>query len=156
MQQGSSIWYRKKCHGEGVFHLSTLMCGKHRRLTLQQVRNRLNAKLSCRVVSTQLVEAGVDIDLPVVYRAAAGFDSIAQAAGRCNREGLAPLGTTYVFDAEQPPPRGVLRQGADTAQELWGIHADPLAPEAIEHYFQQLYWKRSDEWDKFNIMEHMK
>lgn len=142
--------------GESVFHLSTLMCGAHRRHTLQLVRNRLNAKLPCRVISTQLIEAGVDIDMPVVYRAAAGFDSIAQAAGRCNREGLAPLGTTFVFDADQPPPRGLLQQGANTAQELWDIYQDPLAPDAVEQYFRLLYWKKSDEWDKFKIMEYMK
>jgi CRISPR-associated endonuclease/helicase Cas3 len=64
-----------------------MMCGKHRRKALQQVGERLKAKLPCRVVSTQLIEAGVDIDLPVVYRAAAGFDSIAQAAGRCILQG---------------------------------------------------------------------
>jgi CRISPR-associated endonuclease/helicase Cas3 len=141
---------------EGVFHLSTLMCGEHRRHALKQVRDRLNAKLPCRVVSTQLVEAGVDIDMPVVYRAAAGFDSITQAAGRCNREGLAPIGTTFVFDAEQPPPRGTLRQGADTARELRGMYNDPLAPEAVEHYFRQMYWKKSNVWDKYGIMERMK
>ena len=141
---------------ESVLHLSTLMCGEHRRQTLQLVRGRLNAKLPCRVVSTQLIEAGVDIDMPVVYRAAAGFDSIAQAAGRCNREGLAPIGTTFVFDAEQRPPRGLLQQGADTAHELWNIYRDPLAPDAVEQYFRLLYWKKSDEWDKFRIMECMK
>lgn len=146
----------RRAGGEGTFHLSTLMCGEHRRQALRQVRNRLNAKLSCRVISTQLIEAGVDIDMPVVYRAAAGFDSIAQAAGRCNREGLAPMGTTFVFDAEQPPPKGLLQQGANTAAELWSSYQDPLVPEAIEQYFRLLYWKKSDAWDKWGIMDCMK
>jgi CRISPR-associated endonuclease/helicase Cas3 len=131
------------------------MCGKHRRDVMRQIRERLAAKLPCRVVSTQLIEAGVDIDLPVVYRASAGFDSIAQAAGRCNREGTAPMGTTYVFDAEAPPPVGLLRQGSDKAKELWNIYRDPLAPEAVEHYFRLLYWQRSKDWDKHRIMECM-
>jgi CRISPR-associated endonuclease/helicase Cas3 len=145
----------KQVEADSVFHLSTLMCAKHRRQVVRQVRERLAAKLPCRVVSTQLIEAGVDIDLPVVYRAAAGFDSIAQAAGRCNREGIVPMGTTYVFDAEAPPPAGLLRQGSDKAKELWNIYKDPLAPEAVEHYFRLLYWQRSEDWDKHRIMECM-
>jgi CRISPR-associated endonuclease/helicase Cas3 len=145
----------KQVEAESVFHLSTLMCGKHRRDVMRQIRERLAAKLPCRVVSTQLIEAGVDIDLPVVYRAAAGFDSIAQAAGRCNREGTAPMGTTYVFDAEAPPPAGLLRQGSDKAKELWNIYKNPLAPDAVEHYFRLLYWQRSEDWDKHRIMERM-
>ena len=72
---------------EGVFHLSTNMYPQHRRRVLDSIRKRLKEKKSCRVVSTSLVEAGVDLDFPVVYRAMAGLDSIAQAAGRCNREG---------------------------------------------------------------------
>jgi CRISPR-associated endonuclease/helicase Cas3 len=145
----------EKAESGSVFHLSTLMCGAHRRKALQQIRERLKAKLPCRIVSTQLIEAGVDIDLPVVYRAAAGFDSIAQAAGRCNREGLAPMGTTYVFDAEVPPPSGLLRQGANAAKELWNLYSDPLAPEAVEEYFRLLYWKKSDDWDKCGVMKFM-
>jgi CRISPR-associated endonuclease/helicase Cas3 len=131
------------------------MCGEHRREVLRRIQQRLRANLSCRVVSTQLIEAGVDIDLPVVYRASAGFDSIAQAAGRCNREGTAPMGTTYVFDAEAPPPAGLLRQGSDKAKELWHVYKDPLAPEAVEHYFRLMYWQRSGDWDKHLIMECM-
>jgi len=145
----------EKTEASSVFHLSTLMCGAHRRKALQQIRERLKAKLPCRVVSTQLIEAGVDIDVPVVYRAAAGFDSIAQAAGRCNREGLAPMGTTYVFDTEELPRSGLLRQGADTAKELWYFYRDPLAPEAVEEYFRLLYWKKSDDWDKHGVMKCM-
>jgi CRISPR-associated endonuclease/helicase Cas3 len=138
------------------FHLSTWMCGAHRRAVLKIIRNRLAAKLPCRVVSTQLVEAGVDLDFPVVYRAEAGFDSIAQAAGRCNREGLLPLGLTYLFEAEVQPPAGLLRAAVDVGRELLPSHPDPLAPEAIEAYFQLLYWSQKHIWDKHHVMEKMK
>ncbi len=141
---------------EDCFHLSTWMCGAHRRTVLKAIRARLKAKLPCRVVSTQLVEAGVDLDFPVVYRAEAGFDSMAQAAGRCNREGLLPLGITYVFESEEKPPAGLLRAAADAGKELLSIHPDPLAPEAIEAYFRLLYWNQKHNWDKHQVMEKMK
>lgn len=134
------------------FHLSTLMCGAHRSEMLQQVREQVE-RGPCRVISTQLVEAGVDLDFPVVYRAEAGFDSIAQAAGRCNREGrLSGLGTTYVFEGETPPPRGLLQDAAQTARELWPQHPDPLLPSAIDAYFCQHYWKSSDVLDKHRVL----
>jgi CRISPR-associated endonuclease/helicase Cas3 len=117
------------------------------------IRERLTAKLPCRVISTQLVEAGVDLDFPVVYRAEAGFDSIAQAAGRCNREGMLALGLTYVFEAEEKPPAGLLRAAAEAGKELLSKYRDPLAPAAIEAYFRLLYWIRKDSWDKYKVME---
>ncbi len=82
---------------ENSFHLSTLMTPEHRRAVLAAVKKRLEAGLPCRVVSTSLIEAGVDIDFPVVYRAEAGLDSIVQAAGRCNREGKRPASDSYVY-----------------------------------------------------------
>jgi CRISPR-associated endonuclease/helicase Cas3 len=138
------------------FHLSTWMCGAHRRTVLKMIRMRFKAKLPCRVISTQLVEAGVDLDFPVVYRAEAGFDSIAQAAGRCNREGLLALGVTYVFEAEEKPPAGLLRAAADAGKELLSKYRDPIAPEAIEAYFRLLYWIKKDSWDKCKVMDKMK
>ena len=101
------------------------------------------------------MEAGVDLDFPVVYRAEAGFDSIAQAAGRCNREGLLALGLTYVFRSEEKPPAGLLRAAAEAGKELLSKYRDPLAPEAIEAYFRLLYWSRKDNWDKHKVMEKM-
>ena len=134
------------------FHLSTLMCGAHRRSMLSTIRERLRNGEPCQIVSTQLIEAGVDIDLPVVYRAAAGFDSIAQAAGRCNREGRLATGVTYVFEAEYEPPPGLLREAAQCAKELRSRWPDPLIPAAIQDYFQRFYWGRRDRWDAKNIL----
>jgi len=137
------------------FHLSTWMCGEHRRNVLQAIRERLKAERPCRVVSTQLVEAGVDLDFPAVYRAEAGFDSIAQAAGRCNREGKLPIGFTYLFDAEERPPLGPLRSAADTAKELESQYHDPLDPVAVEAYFRLFYWTQKARWDKHGVMKTM-
>ncbi len=83
---------------ETVFHLSAQMCPEHRKTVLSTTRARLQADLPCRVVATQLIEAGVDIDFPCVFREQAGCDAVAQAAGRCNREGRLPVpGCVYVF-----------------------------------------------------------
>jgi len=131
----------------GTLHLSALMCGAHRKAVIDHIKTRLNAKREgndlqpLRVVSTQLVEAGVDIDFPVVYRALAGLDSIAQAAGRCNREGrLNGKGRVVVFVPPEPPPIGHLRKGAQACiSTLHGQHADPLARALFAIYFRQFY-----------------
>jgi len=135
------------------FHLSTWMCGQHRRETLSQIRSDLQSGKRCRVVSTQLVEAGVDLDFPVVYRAGTGFDSIAQAAGRCNREGLLPqAGRVYVFEGDELPPPGLLRDAAQAGKELMPRYPDPMSPDAIRAYFQFLYWSRKHAWDKCQVL----
>ncbi|MGF1633209.1 MAG: CRISPR-associated helicase Cas3' [Phycisphaerae bacterium] len=134
------------------YHLSTFMCPQHRREKLAEVRERLKCGQPCRLVSTQLIEAGVDVDFPAVYRAPAGFDAVAQAAGRCNREGRLDVGRVYTFETDQPPPPGLLRDAAETARELAGLHADPLSPEAVEAYFRQLYWLKQDAWDRHEVM----
>lgn len=150
---------RRGGKSEGCFHLSTFMCPQHRRDVLADIRQCLKNNVDCRVTSTQLIEAGVDVDFPCVYRAMAGFDSIAQAAGRCNREGKLTdehgnkiLGRVYVFDTEKRPPAGLLRAAAEVAAELAPVHPDPLAPSAVEAYFKQLYWSRTHEWDKHEVM----
>jgi CRISPR-associated endonuclease/helicase Cas3 len=132
---------------EGTLHLSALMCGAHRKAVIDIIRARLRAKRDgtdnqpLRVVSTQLVEAGVDLDFPVVYRALAGLDSIAQAAGRCNREGLMPdKGRVVVFVPPERPPAGQMRKAADACVSvLHGRSGDPLERGLFTRYFQQFY-----------------
>ena len=127
---------------EGAFHLSTNMYPEHRRGVLTAIRQRLKNSLPCRVISTSLIEAGVDVDFPVVYRAMAGLDSIAQAAGRCNREGrLEGLGQVVVFEPEKPPRMPWLQRCASCAAEtLRTLPAgDPLGLAAMRRYFELLY-----------------
>ncbi len=127
---------------DGLFHLSALMCPQHRTATLERIRLALKEKRPCRVVSTTLVEAGVDVDFPVVYRAAGGIDSIAQAAGRCNREGLLEHGEVFVFQPENGLPPGHFRRTAQAARSVLEKHrADLLHPDAVREYFLELYWK---------------
>jgi CRISPR-associated endonuclease/helicase Cas3 len=123
--------------GEECVHLSTLMCAAHRRMKLAEI---LPADKRCLAVSTQLVEAGVDVDFPVVYRALGGVDSMAQAAGRCNREGrLAGTGDFCVFVGPTEPPRGTLRNGAGLVEDyLREGEVDLFAPDLPARYFRDL------------------
>lgn len=147
---------------EGTLHLSALMCGAHRKDVITEIKQRLQAKREgrdnrpLRVVSTQLVEAGVDMDFPVVYRALAGLDSIAQAAGRCNREGrLEGLGRVVVFVPPERPPMGYLRTGADACiTTLHGQAHDPLARCLFDRYFKEFY--HSVELDRHGIVAQLK
>jgi len=124
----------------GTIHLSASMCGAHRSKIIDEIKQKLKARESIRVVSTQLVEAGVDIDFPVVYRALAGLDSIAQSAGRCNREGGNPEGgKVVVFIPPKPAPKGQLRKAEDSARIL--LH-DPLDMESggvFHRFFSEFY-----------------
>jgi CRISPR-associated endonuclease/helicase Cas3 len=139
---------------EGAFHLSANMCAAHRSRVLSTIRRRLKAELPCRVVSTQLVEAGVDVDFPVVYRAAAGTDSLAQAAGRCNREGRKERGQVHAFDVDTADlPPGLLRQAAEEGRAVLRQHEQPLSLTALEAYFQALYWRRENQLDKWRILD---
>lgn len=133
---------------EGVrLHLSRMMCPLHVAKTIQRVKMALKdpANKPIRVVATQLIEAGVDIDFPVVYRQEAGLDSILQAAGRCNREGSHTLCNTYVFSLgkEHPLPPGLIAQ-ANNARLNMGQNEDWFAPEAMTDYFRQLHSRVSD------------
>ena len=125
---------------ETTLHLSAAMCGAHRAQVVDEIRAHLKAGDPLHVVSTQLIEAGVDVDFPVVWRALAGLDSIAQAAGRCNREGRRECGAVHVIVRPIPKPLAQLRIAADTTRSLHaeGLH-DALAPEAFERYFKAFY-----------------
>lgn len=123
-----------------TLHLSALMCAAHRSDVLASIKARKKAGEAVRLVATQLVEAGVDLDFAVVYRAVAGIDSLAQAAGRCNREGLlADLGELRVFHAPSEPPRGILRTAKAIAESLIREQPDLFEPSLYERYFSQLY-----------------
>jgi CRISPR-associated endonuclease/helicase Cas3 len=146
----------------GAYHLTTLMCAAHRSQVLATARAALTAGQPCRLVSTALIEAGVDVAFPTVYRAEAGLDSIAQAAGRCNREGrwAAEDSEVRIFananDDWKAPPE--LSQFAAVTREVLRNHeGDPLDPVAIERYFRQLYWQKGDEaLDAMNLLGMLK
>ncbi|MEM1206731.1 MAG: CRISPR-associated helicase Cas3' [Acidobacteriota bacterium] len=126
----------------GVIHLSATMCGAHRDEVLTEIRRRLKHGEPCRVISTQLVEAGVDVDFPIVFRALAGLDSLIQAAGRCNREGTGPMGRFVVFRAPTRPPKGAPRRGLEILEAML-VHGDrpvdPHDPADVERYFRSFY-----------------
>lgn len=148
---------------EHTLHLSAAMCGAHRqsviaditlRLKRQQTQSREQQPLY--VVSTQLIEAGVDVDFPVVFRSLAGLDSIAQAAGRCNREGrLQQPGQVHVFVRPIPKLLAQLRSAAETTRSLLeqGL-ADALAPEAFERYFS-LFYQRQNSFDARQVLPEL-
>ena len=135
--------------GGDVLHLSAGMCPAHRLAVIGDVRQRLALGRPCRLVSTQLIEAGVDVDFPIVYRALAGLDSIAQSAGRCDREGKLtdaaggkPGGRMVVFRAETEPPPGTPIKAFDSMKVLLATRAvDPFEPKDSLAFFEELYQK---------------
>ncbi len=143
---------------EDTLHLSRLMCTAHIMDVIDEIKLRLKENKPVRVISTQLIEAGVDIDFPVVYRAIAGLDSIAQCAGRCNREGKLNkenrLGIMKVFVPSKGTPIGLMRKGADTFKEMLPNRSDRenslLEPIAFQEYFR-LFYSKIDNFDKANI-----
>jgi CRISPR-associated endonuclease/helicase Cas3 len=122
-------------------HLSGNMCPEHRAEILREIRTALHRDEPIRVVATQLIEAGVDVDFPVVFRALAGLDSLAQAAGRCNREGRVARGRLEVFLPPTRPPPGSPRAGEAVARAM--LAADPeldlFSPVVHERFFRQIY-----------------
>ncbi len=139
--------------GDGHYHLSAQMCPTHRSEVLAKIRACLATGGTCRVVSTQLIEAGVDIDFPVVFRSMAGLDSIAQAAGRCNRNArLAGMGSVQVFRSEHVRSERFFANTTNCASTVLPLYSDKLSLEAIEHYFRLYYWDRAADLDAKKIM----
>ncbi|MDV0445549.1 hypothetical protein MmiAt1_11320 [Methanimicrococcus sp. At1] len=129
---------------EGTIHLSGYMCSRHRSQIIQEIKLKLQQNLPVRVICTQIIEAGVDIDFPVVFRALSGLDRIAQAAGRCNREGKQTIGKVCVFKSPTKAPRGLLRKSEDSGFELYSYNPEKytqLNPENFEIYFKNFYSK---------------
>lgn len=142
-----------------VLHLSTLMCGRHRRDVLAEVRSRLIDGPPVLVVSTQLIEAGVDIDFPRVLRAVGPLDRIIQAAGRCNREGKRARDDSQVIvftPQDDAAPRGIYRMALDRTVALFRSDAAAMDlddPELVTDYFRRLYGDLFGDVDKKKVQE---
>ncbi len=138
---------------EEHFHLSALMCPAHRSQQLGHIVSRLEDGLPCRVVATRLIEAGVDVDFPVVFRSLAGLDSIAQAAGRCNRNGRLAKGETVVFRSEHVDRERFAAATADAAAQTLAGHENALSLEAIEAYFRLYFWDQYHRTDAKAVLD---
>ncbi|NLX41855.1 MAG: CRISPR-associated helicase Cas3' [Chloroflexi bacterium] len=129
-----------EARGQAPLHLSTQLCGKHRHAVIEEIKRRLKACEPCLLVATQVVEAGVDIDFPAVYRAMAPLDSLIQAAGRCNREGRLAEGRVVIFETEEGHmPPGYYRTGTGETRSVLATGVDLNAPDAGRPYYQRLY-----------------
>lgn len=140
---------------EGTYHLSTLMFPEHRKAVLKEIRQRLKEGQECRVVATSLIEAGVDVDFPVVYRALAGLDSIIQAAGRCNREGKNSLESSEVIVFEPSADYFIpesQRQLISAMKIVAERFEDVSTMEAIRAYFTQVYTLRGELLDEKQVV----
>lgn len=148
----------RKLRGEGIFHLSTTMYPLHRQQILETVRQRLKNGESCILISTSLVEAGVDLDFQAVYRQLAGVDSMIQAAGRCNREGKRrreeSVVTVFQFPERETAPGQ--KQQTDIAENMLAEGWELSSPDIAEEYFRRLYCVRGESLDKKRIMEEFK
>lgn len=138
------------------YQLTTLMCARHRGYVLKEIREKLKNREPCKVISTSLIEAGVDVSFPLLMRAEAGLDSIAQAAGRCNREDEAMKEDSEVLIFTTPewkaPPE--IDQYAASMRHVSRNHeGNLLAPEAIKAYFEDVYWRKGDELDAKKILK---
>lgn len=147
----------EQLQGEGVYHLSTTMYPAHRKRVLAEIRERLDDKKGkkCIVISTSLVEAGVDLDFTSVYRELAGVDSIIQAAGRCNRNGERGKEESIVriFQWEDKEQMSEQRHQIDTTQKLLARGKDITALESITEYFWELYHIKGESLDVKKILE---
>ena len=144
--------------GGGVYHLSTSMYPKHRKRVLKCVKERLSTKKKCILISTSLVEAGVDLDFSCVYREIAGIDSMIQAAGRCNREGKRTVeeSKVYIFELEGQKVAPSQKQQIDVAKAALCDYPNIADMESITAYFARLYKFRGENLDKKHIMDEFR
>ena len=149
--------YDQAKHLDGTFHLTTLMCAKHRSQKLDEIRGRLKSGEPCRVIATSLIEAGVDVDFPLVMRAEAGLDSVAQAAGRCNREGKRPSENSFVWifapEEQWKAPSELAAQAAVMRLTADSFSDDLLSTQAVAAYFAELYQLKGSELDNKKILK---
>jgi len=139
---------------QGARHLSALMCPAHRTLILDEIRADLKQNRPCLVISTQLIEAGVDISFPEVIREYSGLDSIVQAAGRCNREGeKAGLAKVSVFMPGEGLAPAFKQKAGNAGNTLRHYADDPFSPEAVEYYFSETYWLKHEYLDQKKILD---
>ena len=149
--------YDQAKHLDGTFHLTTLMCAKHRSQKLDEIRGRLKNGEPCRVIATSLIEAGVDVDFPLVMRAEAGLDSVAQAAGRCNREGKRPSENSFVWifapEEQWKAPPELATQAAVMRLTANSFSDELLSTQAVATYFAELYQLKGSELDNKKILK---
>lgn len=146
--------YDLASHLKNTYYLTTNMCNQHIQDTLYKIKQHLKNNEPCRVISTQLIEAGIDIDFPVVLRSITGIDSINQAAGRCNREGKLDCGMLYVYKPDDKYiGKGHLSRVASVGEETVGKYANVLSQEAIAYYYSRLYQICYRYMDSQDIME---
>ena len=150
--------YRALGTSDGNFHLSTMLTPYDRRQKIEEIRARLRDGQDCRVISTSLIEAGVDVDFPEVYRALAGLDSIIQSGGRCNREGKRPAeeSLVHIFTTSAKAPK-MLDQNISAAKKVLRSFEDIAAPDAIYAYFHFLFYtlKGDEQLDAERILDHV-
>ena len=141
----------------GSYCLTTLLCAADRKRQLDEIRARLHDGRPCCVVSTSLIEAGVDVDFPVAYREQCGLDSLLQTAGRCNREGRPEVGPVYRFQLDGQAAPQMLAQNISAMNYAARRHTDLSSPEEIKAYFNELFNLRSpDRLDKKDILSMIK
>ncbi|MEM0930063.1 MAG: CRISPR-associated endonuclease Cas3'' [Pseudomonadota bacterium] len=143
--------YERVADVEGAYYLTTDLYPRHRSARLAEIRQALRDGKSCRLISTSLIEAGVDLDFPVVYRAECGIEPLAQAAGRCNREGKLERGEVVWFRSaeEHGDIHGKtnnsmfadMERRVKAAEDVFRDHADPFSLSAIKQYFEGVYWR---------------
>lgn len=145
----------KEADIDGLVHLTTRHYAVHRRRILADIRNRLEIGQPCRLISTSLIEAGVDVDFPVGFRAEAGLDQIIQTAGRVNREGKRKKEDSLVTvfsSPDYPPPREIKDLIGDMGRII-GNHENIASPMAVEDYFREVYWRLADGLDEKKILD---